>query len=153
LTYRVACNRFSDTMLKGQPISKKTVLRGAIAVCLAISMLLVSSAPSTAQGAKSCCSESEAEANAGAHERVAHTCCCSHDGPSCDCDLQAENKSPPSDLAPSSTQIEQRPVLSDDGVAHSGSLPGHQSGKMPCASFVFARAPAFIYLLNLTLIC
>ena len=139
-------------MLNGQMTSKMTSLRKAFVICLAICMLVVYAAPSIAQDAKSCCSESEAGADARAHERVAHTCCCAHDRPNCDCDLQAEDKSPSNDLAPSSTQTEERSMLSDDGVARSGSFSDYQKGTMPCASFVFARAPAFIYLLNLTLL-
>jgi hypothetical protein len=153
LTYGGACTSFSVTMQKLQPSSFKSLLRRTLVVCVAICMVLVSAAPSISWGTRGCSSEPETQVQAGTHQKVMHTCCCCREAPRCDCDLQGEDSPPHIDLAPSSVQNEQRPILSGYAVAGSRAILGYLGGKMPSESFIFPRAPATIYLLNLTLIC
>jgi hypothetical protein len=153
LTYGGACTIFYDTMQQLQPSSFKRLLRRTLVVCVAICMVLTSSAFTISWGTRGCSSASETGVKADTQERVTHTCCCCREAPRCDCDLQEEDSPPLIDLAPSSTQSEQRPILSGYDVADSRAILGCLGGKMPSESFIFARAPATIYLLNLTFLC
>ena len=152
MTYGGACTIFYSAMQKLQPSSTKRLLRRTLVVCVALCMVLVSAAPSISWGTRHCASASEAGVKANTQERVTHTCCCCREAPRCDCDLKEEDSPPQIDLAPSSTQNKQRPILSGYATAHPSTLPGYLGGKMPSESFIFARAPSTIYLLNLSLL-
>jgi hypothetical protein len=152
LTHGSACIRLGDAMQKLQPSSFKRVLRRMRVICIGMCIVLVSAAPSVSWGARHCSSEPGRQVQAEAHQKVAHACCCGT-ASSCVCDVKGQDSPLHADLALSSPQNEQRPILSGYVLADSCAIPDYLDSKMPSESFIFARAPATIYLLKRTLLC